>query len=122
MLGQEPSEVTRLREEETEKKNAHPPLPPPLAPTPLTPSSLVEVLTEDISRGAKEVRQDIIENITRSDGVATTRVRVESEADKNVSFTGMINTDYVPEELSNAMINMGIISSPLGVSFGSMPY
>lgn len=111
MLGQEPSEVTRLREEETKKKNIHPPLPPPLALTPLTPSSLVEVLTEDISRGAKEVRQDIVENIIRSDGVATTRVS-ESKADNNLSFTDIINTDYVPEEVSNVMINMGIIKAP----------
>ena len=111
MLGQEPSGVTKLREEESKKKNIHPPLPPPLAPTPLTPSTFVEVLTEDISRGAKEVRQDIVENIIQSDGVAATRVS-ESEADNNLSFTDIINADYVPEEVSNAMINMGIIKAP----------
>ena len=111
MLGQEPSGVTKLREEERKKKNIHPPLPPPLAPTPLTPSTFVEVLTEDISRGAKEVRQDIVENIIQSDGVAATRVS-ESEADNNLSFTDIINADYVPEEVSNAMINMGIIKAP----------
>ena len=111
MLGQEPSEVTKLREEEFKKKNIHPPLPPPLAPTPLTPSSLVEVLTEDISRGAKEIRQDIVENIIQSDGIATTRVS-EGEADNSLSFRDIINTDYVPEEVSNAMINMGIIKAP----------
>ena len=107
MLGQEPSGVTKLREEESKKKNIH----PPLAPTPLTPSTFVEVLTEDISRGAKEVRQDIVENIIQSDGVAATRVS-ESEADNNLSFTDIINADYVPEEVSNAMINMGIIKAP----------
>ena len=116
MLGQEPTEVTKLRDEEYKRRNPPPPAPvapPPPPPTPLTPNTLVEVLTEDITRGAREVRQDI-ESIIGSDSVATARVS-EREADNNASFADTIITDYVPEEVSNAMINMGIISKPAEV-------
>ena len=118
MLGQEPTEVTKLREEEYKRKNPPPPAPvapPPPPPTPLTPNTLVEVLTEDISQGAREVRQDI-ESMIRSDSVATARVS-EREADdnNNASFADTIITDYVPEDVSAAMINMGIISKPAEV-------
>ena len=114
MLGQEPTEVTKLRDEEYKRRNPPPPAPvapPPPPPTPLTPNTLVEVLTEDITRGAREVRQDI-ESIIGSDSVATARVSEREDDDNNASFADTIITDYVPEEVSAAMINMGIISKP----------
>lgn len=117
MLGQEPTEVTKLRDEEYKKQNPPPPAPvapPPPPPTPLTPNTLVEVLTEDITRGAREVRQDI-ESIIGSDSVATARVSERESDNNNASLAETIITDYVPEEVSAAMINMGIISKPAEV-------
>lgn len=57
VMGKEPAEVKKMREEELRRKNAPPPPPPP--PTPLTPNTLVEVLTADVTLGAKEVKEDI---------------------------------------------------------------
>ena len=114
MLGQEPTEVTKLRVEEYKRKNPPPaaPVAPPPPPTPLTPNTLVEVLTEDITRGAREVRQDI-ESIMGRDSVATALVSDGETDNNNAPFADtLIITDYVPEEVSAAMINMGIISKP----------